>query len=389
VTLGRDDGDRWPADAGGQPIAPDIVQFGRPAHKRRRWLGGLALACLLAAAAVLVATQSGGHRPAPAPSVAVTDAGHPILGIRSGYELFGLDGSGVVAVQFARGRIVRTHLPPLQGDGIVSLVAARGEVLVRPLDRVPGYVVPDGKPARPLTGALAQGGILLPGPTATQEWLAGGDLALVGPDGKTEPAHLGASVAPAQQVISDGRGGVVFITASGTVYDAGPGVLRPVQELLLAIGSRNWLGVTCSAAACGYVVISAANGESSALPGAAIPLGSWPLESLPGGPWPWQALPGLTAPDGSAAALIVSGESPDQSSLELISLSSGATVQVRVPVELGASSRSLAWSPDSRWLFVVTASGKLAAVDTRTGHVHELGLGLSGLSQIVIRPAAG
>jgi hypothetical protein len=31
----------------------------------------------------------------------------------------------------------------------------------------------------------------------------------------------------------------------------------------------------------------------------------------------------------------------------------------------------------------------LAAVDARTGQVHDLGLGLSGLSQIVIRPASG
>jgi hypothetical protein len=181
----------------------------------------------------------------------------------------------------------------------------------------------------------------------------------------------------------------VLITASGTVYDEGPGVLRPVQELLLAIGIRSWLGVTCSEAACSYVVISAATGVSRALPGAAIPLGSWPLESLPGGPWPWQALPGLAAPDGSTAALIVSGQSPDQSSLELISLSSGATTQVRVPIQPGASSQSLAWSPDSRWLFVVTTAGRLAAIDVHTGQVHELGLGLSGLRQIVIRPASG
>ena len=386
MALGRDEADREQSGPG------DVLEFGRPARLRFRWLGPLALTCAVVVAVVAVVVRSGGqHRPSPLPPPAVTDVGHPILGIRAGYELFGLDRSGVVAVQFARGQIVRTRLPPLQGDGIVSFVVARGEVLVRPLDSVPGYVVPDGRPARPLTGALARGGTLLPGPTATQQWLAGGNLVLVGPDGKTGPAHLGhltASVAPAQQVISDGRGGVVFITASGTVYDAGPGVLRPVQELLLALGSRNWLGVTCSEVACRYVVISAATGVSSSLPGAAIPLGSWPPESLPGGPWPWQALPGLAAPDGSAAALIVSGQTPDQSSLELINLSSGVTTQVRVAVRQGSSSDSLAWSPDSRWLFVITAGGRLAAVSPATGRVTELGLGLTALSQVAIRPAA-
>ncbi len=366
----------------------EIVEFGRPA--RPRWLGVIVLVCLVVAAVTVVATHLGSRRPSARQPVTVSSVGHPILGIRAGWELFGLNSNGVVAVQFARGRIVRTSLPPIEGDGIVSFVAARGEVLVRPLDQVPGYVVPDGKPARPLTGVLAHAGILLPGPTPTEQWLAGDNLALVGPDGKPEAAHLGLTVpAPAQQVASDGRGDVVLIAASGSVYDAGPGVLRPVHALLLAVGSRNWLGVMCGAATCGYVVISAATGASRALAGPAIPVASWPLESLPGGPWPWQALPGLTAPDGLTAALIVSGQVAGQSSLELVSLRTGVVTSVRVPVRQGSSSASLAWSPDSRWLFVITAAGKLAAVDAATGHVSELGLGVSGLSQIVVRPAAG
>jgi IMP dehydrogenase len=36
---------------------------------------------------------------------------------------------------------------------------------VRPLDDVTGYLVPDGSPARPLTGTLARSGLLLPGPS--------------------------------------------------------------------------------------------------------------------------------------------------------------------------------------------------------------------------------
>ncbi|MGH3305582.1 MAG: hypothetical protein ACRDOK_28735 [Streptosporangiaceae bacterium] len=376
----------------GQPGPGDVVQLGRSARSRPRWLGSILLACLVGVAAVVVGTRMSGPRePPPPPPVTVRDVGHPILGIRAGYELFGLDRSGVVDVRFARGQVIQTRVPPLQGDGIVSFVVARGEVLVRPLDRVPGYAIPDGRPARPLTGALAHGGILLPGPTSTQQWLAGDYLALVGPGGKAEPAHLGPAVpaAPEENVIPDGRGGLVLITTSGVVYDAGPGVLRPLNALLLAVGSRNWLGVICTEASCRIAVISAATGASRALPDGAIPLGSWPLESLPGGPWPWQALPGLAAPDGATAALIVSGQAEDHSSLELVSLSSGAMTPVPVPVRAGASSDSLAWSPDSHWLFVISTSGELAAVDARTGQVHEVGLGLSGLGQIVIRPASG
>jgi hypothetical protein len=376
--------------AGREPGAgSEIVEFGRP--PRPRWLVALVLTCLVAAAVTVIVTREGSHGPSSPSPVSVTTVGHPILGVRGGWDLFGLDPTGVVAVQFARGRIIRTSLPPLEGDGIVSFVAARGEVLVRPLDSVPGYAVTDGQPARPLTGVLAHGGILLPGPTPTEQWLAGDNLALVGPDGKLEAAHLGpaAPAEPVQEIISDGRGDVVMITAAGSVYDAGPGVLRPVHALLLAVGSRDWLGMTCSGSSCGYVVISAVTGASRALPGPAIPVASWPLESLPGGPWPWQALPGLAAPDGSTAALIVSGPGADKTSLELVSLSTGAVRPVRIPIRQGSSGASLAWSPDSQWLFVITASGGLAAVDAATGQVHELGFRLSGLSQIVIRPASG
>jgi hypothetical protein len=386
VTLGRDDSDRE------QPGRGDVVQFGRSPRSRPRWLGSILLACLVGTAAVVVGARvAGPTRVSAQPPVTVRDVGHAILGIRSGYELFGLDHSGVVGVRFARGQVVQTRLPPLQGDGIVSFVAARGEVLVRPLDRVPGYAVPDGKPARLLSGALAHGGILLPGPTSTQQWLAGDYLALVGPGGKAEPAHLGPAVPaePQQNVVPDGRGDLVLVTTSGLVYDAGPGVLRQVNAMLLAVGSRNWLGVICTGGNCWNAVISVATGASRALPGTAVPTSSWQLETLPGGPWQWQPLPGLTAPDGSAAALIVPGQGADQASLELVSLSSGAAVRVPVQVGNGSSSESMAWSPDSQWLFVITASGQLVAVKPGTGQVIELGLGLSGLSQIVIRSASG
>jgi hypothetical protein len=376
----------------GHPGPGDVVQFGRSARARPRRLGSVLLACLVGAVAVVVGTRVSGPRtPSSSPAVTVRDVGHPILGIRSGYEVFGLDRSGVVGVRFARGQVVQTRLPPVQGDGIVSLVAARGEVLVRPLDRVPGYAVPDGKPAVPLPRALAVAGILLPGPTSTQEWLAGNYLALVGPGGKSEPAHLGPAVpaAPASNIIPDGRGGLVLVTTSGLVYDAGPGVLRPLNAFLLAVGSRSWLGVMCTEGSCRNAVISAASGASRALPGTAVPTALWQLNTLPGGPWPWQPLPGLTAPDGATAALIVPGRSAGQSSLELVSLSSGAAVRVPIQVGNGSSSQSMAWSPDSRWLFVISGSGQLAAVNPGTGQVHKLGLGLSGLSQIVIRPASG
>jgi len=343
------------------------------------------LACLVAASVVLVVVRSGHHRGAAStPPVAVTNLGLQILGLQADWQLIGLDGNGVVAVQFARGRIVRTAIPGLASDGIVSLVAAPGEVLVRPVDNVPGYVVPDDEPARVLTGVLAHGGYLLPGPTAAEQWLDSHyfNLILVGPGGKPEPAHVPESAlvwANQVPIISDGRGGFILTGESGSVYDTNDGTLRTISALPLAVGPRNWLGLQCDDGNCRNVVISAATGVSRTLPGPASYIN----------PWPWQALPGVVSPNGAATAIVVPGNVEDQAWLDLVSLSSGAVRHVPVPVARDASSQSLAWSPDSRWLFVVTAHGTLAIVDAHTGRPEHLNLRLSGLSQIVFRPAAG
>jgi hypothetical protein len=307
--------------------------------------------------------------------VAVTDVGHPVLGVRASWELFGLDGSGVVAVQLNRGRIIRTTVPPLQSGGPVFFVAPRGEAIIRPLDNVPGYVVPDGRPAQRLTGLLGTGGVLLPGPTLTEQWFGRTSLQLLGPGGKPVNAHL-AAVARAWDpfwVTADGAGGVLLIDSTSQIeqYDARPGMLRPVSTQLVAVGPTTWLGINCASSPCQDVAISAATGASWALPGPPVSL------------TPWSSTLGEVAPDGSTAAVIVpTGD--ETSTLELVSLTSGGLTRVAVPVS-GASSSDLAWAPDSRWLFVITANGSLDAVDPRTGLAQDLGLGLSGLSQITIR----
>src|SRR5215469_5605600 len=376
-----------PGRATGSQPPGDLVEFGRPSRQPPRLSSLLLLTCLVAAAVVVVvSTRSGAHRTPPLPPprpVAVTLVGHPILGIRASWELFGLDRGGMVRVQFSRGQITRTTVPPLLSGGPVFFIAADGEAIIRPLDNVPGYVVPDGKPARQLTGLLAQGGILLPGPTLTEQWFGRTSLELLGPGGKRVNARLAAvaRVWAPFWVISDGAGGVVLVDMRSQVeeYDARPGMLRPVSAQLVAVGPTTWLGMNCESGPCQDVVISAATGASTALPGPASYAN----------PWPWQALPGVTSPDGAAAAVIVADHFGGQARLDLINLSTGGVVRVPVPVARASSGQSLAWSPDSRWLFVVTAHGTLAIVDGRTGLPQHLNLGLSGLSQIVMRPAGG
>jgi hypothetical protein len=380
VASRQHDGDRE------QPGQGEVVRFGGPAQPRWRWLSRLALVCIVVAAVVVVVARSRGHdQPSPPPlppPVTVTDVGHSILGVRSGWELFGLGQTALVSVQFARGQITRTALPPPEGDGLVSLILDPAAVLIRPLDDVPGYLVPDGQPARQLTGFLARGGLLLPGPGPAEVWDIGatGPIALVGPNGEPTATHLPAELGrfPPQSAMADGRGNVLILDDAGHLYDAGPGLLRPLGALMLAVGPRNWLGRSCGQdGSCQDVVISAATGTSRALPG--------PPLAVVNLPWPNQA--GAVSPDGSMAAVVVQGPGNDPV-LDLINLRSGRVTRVAVPVTALSSSQTMAWSPDSRWLFVVTASSGIAAVDARTGRPVRLDLGLPGVSQIAIRPAA-
>jgi hypothetical protein len=179
--------------------------------------------------------------------------------------------------------------------------------------------------------------------------------------------------------MADGRGDVILFGNAGLEFDAGPGFLRPLGALLIAVGPRTWLGESCDQRSnCTNVVIAAATGSSRALPGPPASIVNWP--------WPYQ--PGAVAPDGSTAAVLADGPR-GATILELVSLHTGVVTPIAVPVLLQASSQTLAWSPDSQCLFVVTATGRLAVVDPRTGLTHGVSLGLSGLTQIAIRPAGG
>jgi hypothetical protein len=51
----------------------------------------------------------------------------------------------------------------------------------------------------------------------------------------------------------------------------------------------------------------------------------------------------------------------------------------------GGYGSSFVWSPDSRWLFVDDAKGRLLVLDSHTGHAVDLGVNLLPLSQLALR----
>jgi hypothetical protein len=136
-------------------VEVEYVDFGdrreRGRGRGRAWLSRLLVVCLVIAAAVAVVGRSSHrHTPAPAPKpsppplplppVSVLNVGHRLLGVTAGWQLFGLSQADVVAIQFARGRIVRTPLRPLGGRGPVSLLIGPSAAIIRPMDNTSGYL---------------------------------------------------------------------------------------------------------------------------------------------------------------------------------------------------------------------------------------------------------
>jgi hypothetical protein len=395
-----------PSDGSGQNGHGETVEFGSRWPAGRRWGTRALLACLALAAVVTIAVRGTGNpaRPAakapvpqpPPPPLRVTTVGHPLLGVTAGWELFARGADDLLRIELARGRIIQTYVPSLEtASPDVAFVIGPHEAVIRPADLVPGYAVPDGGQARPLTGLLADGGPLIPGPAGSQAaWVTSGPatspaLSLVTLTGRRSGPSIqfppGAPQQPATAA-SDGRGDVLVTDGHFSVYDTGPGWVRPVPGAVVAVGPATWLVDVCDALYrhCRDEVVDVSSGSLRALPGPAGPGAlyyfSWPPT-------------GVISPDGSTAAIAENGHA-GRLTVHLIDLRTGVTRDLDVPVgaagsylPLGdANEQSMAWSPDGRWLFVAASSGKLVVVNPRTGRAESLGVSLPSVDQVAIRP---
>jgi hypothetical protein len=372
----------------------DVLDVGSDRPPRRPWLTPVVLALAAIAAGVLVASHSGTgrhsgpSRPRPQ-AVSVRSVGHRLLGVHAGWEVFARGPDSMVAIDLAAGRITTTRVPALESDSPeVAFIVGEHDAIIRSFDQVPGYDVPDGEPARPLTGALAFGndpGPLLPGPRPGQTWALRGNvvgfnsvLELIGPDGRPTgtSARLPPDGALAATAIPDGRGNALLLTSSNLTYDASATRYWQVKATVLAVGPAGWLGLACHGLECHNVVVSAVTGAVHLLPGSAVP-------EVPAFPWPSL---GVTSPDGRYAA--VPGDSGGMTpALQLVNLGTGASVPVSVRMSPRPGYEDMAWSPDSRWLFVSSWDGELMAVNAATGKASRLGVPLPPVTQVAIRAA--
>jgi hypothetical protein len=308
--------------------------------------------------------------------------GHRLLGATGDWELLALSVGEVIRIQPARGLVTATIIPSLESGGAVSFIAGPGQAIVRPFDFVPGYLVPDGRPARALTGLLGNGGPAFPGPVPGQVWAVAGraghlSLSLAKADGTalgpSFPVPGGNS--SVLDAVPDGRGHVL-VPEPGGWYDARPGALHLVTTgAVVAVGPTRWLAVECHRTArCATVVIDSASGTRRVLPGGT------PAWWHPG----TAVFPGVISPDGSTAAVPGPGRAGG-ATMHLINLASGADNQLAV--QGSPDPGTSAWSPDGQWLFVAGSpgqAGSLLAVSARTGIAAGLGVTLPPVSQVAI-----
>ncbi|MGH3445279.1 MAG: hypothetical protein ACRDPB_07880 [Nocardioidaceae bacterium] len=269
-------------------------------------------------------------------------------------------------IQPGRGTITRTPVPELRSSGPVSFVVGPEGAVVRPLDHVPGYRVPDGKPARRLHGLLSRGGLAFPGPRPGTVWVVSGDadhaaLVLAGPRGRRAGARVPVCSWP---LAAAGDGAVVLRCAHGGYLAGADGMRKVTPGAVLATGPTKLVTRSCLGAGCSAFVHDRRAGRKHRI-------------QVPGNAASF--LPGKVSPDGSQAAI---SDTPTRL-LQLVDLATGAVTGtgLRLPGRPGV----LAWSPGGRWLFAVTDSGRLAAVDMRSGSTDVLGRAPDHVLQIAVR----
>ncbi|HEX3811277.1 MAG TPA: hypothetical protein VHX59_00415 [Mycobacteriales bacterium] len=385
------------------------VMSGGSDRPPRRWTGVVAALVLAAGVVGYLASHNSGsghpsahpspplaptrsERPQPpglsGPSPTTAEIGHRILGVTARWELFGRGDGFVVRIQPARGLVTRTGVPILDSGGPVSFYAGPAQVIVRPLDTVTGYVVPDGQPAQDAPGDLANGGPLLAGPDPGHVWVPVGDgdratMTLVGMDGRPTRTFVPLPEDLNGFTRSDQLGYLLF-TGTGGVYDVRPtgprgeseqksAVRRVTAGALLAAGPTRWLTRECDERGrCTTVVTDRRTGHRRSL---------GHLAALPGA-----MEGGVIAPDGSYAAVLRPDSQSGEVTVQLVSLASGAEHAVDVPLDQQSiQAGTIVWSPDSRWLFVAGAHGELSVVDARTAAVRDLGVQIPPVVQLAIR----
>jgi hypothetical protein len=393
------------SDTGGAHGSHEVIQIG-PSEPPSRWLRAFVAGAVLIVSAVVWLVVRDGSSDVDASSdesyrVSVgVPAGPHLLGVTADWELFARGRDELVRIELATGRVTRTSVPELGSSGgirsddrPVAFIVGPDRVVVRPINyadglqgvdgdlALVGYQVVDGGLPRALPPVLGAGtrGLTLPGPRPGTAWVPnplGTILRLVRLSG--DPTDISIRLPGGSNAwipIPDGSG-YVLDSPSGVRRARSDGVTRISSGTLMATGPTGWLVRKCDRGRCANVVIDRRLGTRRVLPG----------PPLPG------FFTGVIAPDGSTAAMF-DRQSPSNSTMSelrkttitLLDLRTGERRSVPVWVRVALAGDTVAWSPNSRWLFVPRMRGGLAVLDTVTGELNDFKVPLPRIEQLAVR----
>jgi hypothetical protein len=168
---------------------------------------------------------------------------------------------------------------------------------------------------------------------------------------------------------------LLFMAQNGATYQVWPGRAKLLTTgNLLAVGPTGFLVSECgTAGTCTTSVIDRTTGRRKTLATPIVPsVGDVGLISL----------------DGRTAAVIDAAKSgPAAGTLWLVDLATGVKHPLGASLGAPTGSGRMVWSPDGRWLFVVTAAGHVGTVDPHTRQARGLGVQLPVIEQLAIRAA--
>ncbi len=296
------------------------------------------------------------------------------------WELVGYGPSGVVRYRPATGERTVTPVPTIQSSGPLSFVVTRHDAIIRPMDGVPGYLVPDGRPATALPDLLAYSPAAWPGPDPEHLWVLmntyPSTVGLIDPQGAMTGTYLElpemAAGNPPFSLTADGSG-YLLAAAVGGRYDLTPDGPRLVTHgIVLAVGPTGFLVYDCDEKArCGVFRVDRSTWKRHALAG---------LDFSPS----TFARNGVISPDGRYAAVqVMQGGS---AAAQLVDLTRGMARPL--PIDLARDGRtlgnsSLAFTPDGRYLLALGSEG-VVPVDPVSGATLPP-LPLPGLDAIAVR----
>jgi hypothetical protein len=393
---------------GGTDDAEELPQPPRRPSPRRPlwWLAGGLVAAVAVVAAVVSRSDTGPKAAAPpiAPSTStsapfqpvelqpstqpaplpgsypvVMQLGHSLLPGASGWELFARSDEAVIRIQVGSGRVTTTPLPAVLDEGGVAFVTGPDSVIVRPNDAVPGYLIPDGRPALALPSLFANANNVLAGPQRDEVWVQG-----TSDTGQTTAPSLfdlrtnrvvGEHLTVPSQLVgpltSDGSGYLLY-TGVGGIYDVrDTGVHRVTSGRIVAVGSSSWLVLDCDEQYhCGLVLVDQQTGLRTSV-------GAAPIAP--------DYLPGLISPDGRFAVYLAdTGRSTE--SLRIVDLVNRTDQLLAVhPANVSFDTQPFVWAPTGHVLLIADNDEKLEQVDPATLATHVVDPRLPRVIQLAIR----